>query len=144
MMRGGRYEALRLPRDNATGQLEGAGATRRSRSVAPATSTARRQPSTGQSPRGKPKSLAQLVNIKRKKDAAGEDIGYTLHPGTDSDLFEQVGLRDGDVLTRINGINTDTAASVWRGLQSPKSGEPVTLTVLRGDQEETLTFKLPE
>ena len=71
-------------------------------------------------------------------------IGYTLQPGKDPQLFEQMGLQPGDVVTQINDVTLDNLSNGMRALKSAQSGETVSMTVLRGETEETLSFSLPE
>jgi general secretion pathway protein C len=91
-----------------------------------------------------PKSLYGLVRTIPKKDAEGKMIGYTLQPGRDPQLFEQMGLQAGDVVTRINDISLDNLTSGVRALRSTQAGENVSLTIIRGGQEEVLSFNVPE
>jgi general secretion pathway protein C len=79
-----------------------------------------------------------------KKDDQGKMIGYILQPGREPELFEQMGLKPGDVVTRINDVNLNNLASGMQALRSVQSGDTVSMTVLRGDQTEDLSFRLPE
>ena len=145
LLRGGRYETLRLPRDTIAG---GSGvptisAATASRSDTADTTSARLQ-SLRQSLRQNPKSLFGLVRTIPKKDDQGKMIGYILQPGREAELFDQMGLKPGDIVTRINDVNLDNIASGMQALRSVESGDTVTMTVLRGDQQENLTFRMPE
>jgi general secretion pathway protein C len=59
-------------------------------------------------------------------------------------LFEQMGLKPGDVVTRINDVNLDNLASGMQALRSVQSGDTVSMTVQRGGQQEDLSFRIPE
>jgi general secretion pathway protein C len=141
LLRGGRYETLRLPQDEKS-----SGGTRASRRPSPAAtaSPAQRLGSLRQTLKDNPKSLYGLVRTTPKTSAEGNMIGYTLQPGRDPQLFEQMGLQPGDVVTRINDIGLDNLSNGMRALKSAQSGETVSMTVMRGDQEETLSFNVPE
>jgi general secretion pathway protein C len=71
-------------------------------------------------------------------------MGYALAPGRDPELFEQVGLQEGDVVVQVNDIKLDNPANSARALKSVQSGESVSVTVLRGGEEQVLTLNLPE
>jgi general secretion pathway protein C len=142
LLRGGRYEILRLPRDTISG---GAGTAAINAATASlATTTSERLQSLRQTLRQNPKSLFGLVRTIPKKDDQGKMIGYILQPGRESELFEQMGLKPGDVVTRINDVNLDNLASGMQALRSVQSGDTVSMTVQRGGQQEDLSFRIPE
>ena len=142
LMRGGRYEVLRLPRDTLS---DNAGvATISATTASRSDTTSERLQALRQSLRQNPKSLFGLVRTIPKKDDQGKMIGYILQPGREPELFEQMGLKPGDVVTRINDVNMDNLASGMQALRSVQSGDTVSMTVLRGDQQENLSFRIPE
>jgi general secretion pathway protein C len=142
LLRGGRYEILRLPRDTITG--DAGGAIISANDASRVETTSERLRTLRQSLRQNPKSLFGLVRTIPKKDDQGKMIGYILQPGREPELFDQMGLKPGDVVTRINDVNLNNLASGMQALRSVQSGDTVSMTVLRGDQTEDLTFRLPE
>ena len=138
LMRGGRYETLSLPEDVLGGSVRNSP----SRSTAPVQS--QRLQSLRKTLKQNPKSLYGLVRTTPKRDEEGKMIGYTLQPGRDPELFESMGLQPGDVVTRINEIELSDLSNGMAALKSAQSGEAVTLTVMRDDQEETLSISVPE
>jgi general secretion pathway protein C len=84
------------------------------------------------------------VRATPKRGEDGKTIGYTLSPGGDPDLFAQVGLQEGDVAIQINDIKLDNPTNSARALKSIQSGESVSVTVMRNDQEEVLSLEWPE
>jgi general secretion pathway protein C len=142
LLRGGRYEVLRLPRESLTGD---SGTTTISAATASRSdTTSSRLQALRQTLRQNPKSLFGLVRTIPKKDDQGKMIGYILQPGREAELFDQMGLKPGDIVTRINDINLDNIASGMQALRSVQSGDTVSMTVQRGDQQQTLNFKIPE
>lgn len=145
LLRSGRYETLRLPDERQAGTPSRA---RRDTTVsigsAVNSAPAQRLRSIRQQLRRNPKSLYGLVRATPKKGEDGKMVGYTLQPGRDPELFKQMNLQDGDVVTRINDITLDTISNGMQALKSAEAGQTVTLTVLRGGQEETLSFEIPE
>ncbi len=149
LLRGGRYEILRLPREEATGgggiaTISAATASRYDTTDVADNGTSERLQSLRQTLRQDPKSLFGLVRTIPKKDDKGKMIGYILQPGREPELFDQMGLKPGDVVTRINDINLDNLASGMQALRSVQSGDTVSMTVLRGDKQESLTFRIPD
>ena len=142
LQRGGRYEVLRLPRESVMGNsgvptISAATATRLD-------TTSERLQSLRRTLKQNPKSLFGLVRTIPKKDAQGKMIGYILQPGREPELFDQMGLKPGDIVTRINDIDLDNIASGMRALRSVQSGDTASMTVQREGREQTLSFRIPE
>jgi general secretion pathway protein C len=149
LLRGGRYEILRLPRETIAGgggipTISATTATRTDIEESADGATSERLQSLRQTLRQDPKSLFGLVRTIPKKDDQGKMIGYILQPGREPELFEQMGLKPGDVVTRINDINLDNLASGMQALRSVQSGDTVSMTVLRGEKQEDLSFRIPD
>lgn len=139
LKRNGRFETLRLPRDKKSST------TVASRTVAarPAASPRERLNAARQQlKRGT--NLPNLVRATPKRGKDGKTIGYMLSPGRDPDLFEQVGLQAGDVAIQINDIRLDNPTNSARALKSMQSGESVSVTVMRNNQEQVLSLEWPE
>jgi general secretion pathway protein C len=143
LMRNGRYETLRLPDERSSAEGRSRDTSRRSGSNTTPTQTQSLK-SMRQQLKQNPKSLYGLVRATPKKDEAGNLVGYTLQPGRDPELFQNMGLQEGDVVTGINDIKLDSVNSSKEALKSAEAGDSVTMTVLRNGQEETLTFSMPE
>ena len=146
LQRGGRYETLRLPKDDKPGNTVSSRNASPSRSVSTRSSSspAQRLKQVRENMRKRPRDLYNLVRATPKKDAQGKIIGYELGVGRDPALFKQVGLQKGDVAIQINDIKLDNPANSARALKSAQSGETVSVTVLRNGQEEVLSLSVPE
>jgi general secretion pathway protein C len=138
LMRGGRYETLSLPEE----ALQSGSGRAPLRSGSPAQS--QRLQTLRNTLKKNPKSLYGLVRTTPRRDEEGKMIGYTLQPGRNPKLFDELGLQPGDVVTRLNDIELSDLSNGMRALKSAQAGETVTLTVLRGDQEEELSINVPE
>ncbi len=138
LMRSGRYETLSLPEDVRGGRARNTP----TRSTRPDQS--RRLKAIRKTLKQNPKSLYGLVRTTPKRDDDGNMIGYTLQPGRDRKLFEVMGLQPGDVVTHVNEVELSDLSDGMRALKSAQGGETVTLTVMRGDQEQTLSISVPE
>jgi len=69
-------------------------------------------------------------------------VGFRLRPGRDRQLFQQLGLNGGDVLTEINGTRLNSPAQGLMMLQELMSASRIDVRVLRNGAEVPLTFSL--
>jgi general secretion pathway protein C len=72
----------------------------------------------------------------------GQFVGFRLRPGRDRQLFQQLGLNGGDVLTEINGTRLSSPAQGLAILQELMSASRIDVRVLRNGAEVPLTFTL--
>jgi general secretion pathway protein C len=141
LKRNGRFETLRLPKDKLPSNTV---ASRFVSAPASAGSPQQRLNSARQQLKQSPSNLSDLVRATPKRGEDGNTIGYILSPGRDPELFAQVGLQEGDVAIQINDIKLDNPSNSARALKSMQSGESVSVTVMRNDQEEVLSLEWPE
>lgn len=135
LKRSGRYETLRLPTDGQSG----GNISPLARARTPAT-PAERLRTVREGIRSSPRSLYNLVRASQKLDDAGNILGYSVEPGSKPELFEEVGLQSGDVIVEVNGLALSEPDNGAGALKSLTSGEAVTVKLLRGGQEHTLTL----
>jgi type II secretory pathway component PulC len=82
-------------------------------------------------------NLLQVIRPSPRREN-GKLIGFAVRPGTNRALFNQTGLKSGDVVTEINGMaltNNNVSRQAMQGLTTASSA---TLTVLRGGQPTTV------
>ena len=72
----------------------------------------------------------------------GQFIGFRLRPGRDRQLFQQLGLNGGDVLTEINGSRLNSPAQGLTALQEVLNAGQINVRILRNGAEIPLTFSL--
>lgn len=72
----------------------------------------------------------------------GQFAGFRLRPGRNRQLFQQLGLNGGDVLTEINGTRLSSPAQGLAILQELMNASQIDLRVLRNGVEVPLTFTL--
>ena len=140
LKRNGRYETLRLILD---GPSRGA-ATMRSPARTLAKAQQQRIRDIRRKAKKSPKSLLQVVRPRPYKDAENVMQGYTLQPGREPQLFNELGLQAGDVVVQINEVKLDSAVNGMQALKSIQSGDSVSMTILRGGQEQVMNFSMPE
>jgi len=77
-----------------------------------------------------PAEMGKLIRITPSKQH-GKFVGYRLRPGRDPTLFNQAGLRTGDVLTHLNGTALDSPMKGLSALQELAKTDFLDLQVLR-------------
>lgn len=138
LQRNGRYETLRLPTDVKPGAVFSPVATPvSSRS---AQSPAARLQAVRQQIRQQPASLARIMRVAPQNDPEGNLIGYSVAPGQDAQVFQELGLQAGDVVTEVNGLALSDPQNSAKALTSLQSGEPVTVKLLRDGAEQSLSL----
>jgi general secretion pathway protein C len=90
-----------------------------------------------------PQSLAEVVNVSAVR-VGGSLVGYRLAPGRDSEQFEQLGFKPGDLVTGVNGIALDSPANTMKLYNAMRSAGEVVFDLKRNDQEMTLSVSLGE
>jgi general secretion pathway protein C len=138
LKRNGRYETLRLPTDVQPGNVFSAAAV--PAALRSTQSAAERLQAVRQQIRQQPAKLAGMLRIAPVNDPEGNMIGYSVAPGRDPQLFEQIGLQAGDVVTQVNGLPMSDPQNGPQALQALQGGEPVTVKLLRNGVEETLAL----
>ncbi|MEZ5536610.1 MAG: type II secretion system protein N [Thiolinea sp.] len=82
-------------------------------------------------------NLLQVIRPSPRREN-GQLIGFAVRPGTNRALFNQTGLRSGDVVTEINGMALTNNQVSRQAMQSLVSASGATLTVLRGGEPTTV------
>ncbi|MFP5306790.1 MAG: type II secretion system protein GspC [Gammaproteobacteria bacterium] len=72
----------------------------------------------------------------------GQQRGYRIYPGRERDAFQQLGLRPGDLVTAVNGVQLDDNQKALQLLGELSQATAVTLTIERGGQVQTLNLSL--
>lgn len=85
-----------------------------------------------------PDKILEIASISEAKDKDGNLIGFRLSPGKHRKLFRKLGLRPGDVVTQVNGVQLDSPAKGLMIMNELSSAASITLTLKRGDQEVTI------
>ncbi|MGL6260640.1 type II secretion system protein GspC [Vibrio sp. WXL103] len=80
-----------------------------------------------------PQKLFQYVRMSQvKRD--GDVVGYRLSPGRDRELFESIGLQNGDIATQLNGQDLTDPAAMGQIFQDISNLTELSLTVERDGQ----------
>ncbi|QJR80811.1 type II secretion system protein GspC [Alteromonas pelagimontana] len=117
-----------------TRAVPAAGSTRRLESeAAEVTNTLREQPA----------SFTDYISISPKTEN-GQLVGYQVKPGKNPVLFESAGLKAGDVVVQINGMDlTDTQQSM-EAMNELRNAQTIELTMTRDGEYITVYLDMPE
>ncbi len=88
-----------------------------------------------------PQSLLKYITLSQERQG-DKIIGYRLGPGKDKTLFDESGLKLGDIATSINNVDlTDPSqmSLIWRNLSDASE---ISLTVMRNGQTHEINISL--
>lgn len=146
--RGGRMEALRLPKtdsSSAPGPAFGPMvATAAPVDSAPDTSVPQPQ-NLGELRQQMAQNPQRLMDVVRAMPVQeqGKLSGYRVYPAGNSPVFTQLGLKPGDVVTSVNGIPLNNPAQSMQLLSSLKTSEQISITLTRNGQSQTQVLQVP-
>lgn len=88
-----------------------------------------------------PSKASEYIRVQPASQG-GQLRGYRIYPGRDRELFNSVGLRPGDVVTAVNGIELDNAQKALQMLNDLSRASNFVLTIDRGGQVQTVNVSL--
>lgn len=137
LSRNGRLETLSLERDKPS---TGSGlASAPVAEVAPATSAAAPLAQIRQEILQDPAKASEYVRVQ-PATVAGQLKGYRIYPGRDRAAFSAAGLRPGDLVTAVNGVQLDDPAKALQLLTDLSQAGQVNLVIERGGQPENISI----
>ncbi len=140
--RNGRFETLKLPKKRSLqGRQTGTRNSARAGSGTNSTRAAafnRYRSEIKQNP-------TSFLNYVRATPArqSGKFIGFRLQAGKKRGALKELGLKPGDIVTSINGVQIDAPAKGMKAMQALGQGDSVSVTLLRAGQEVSLNLTLP-
>lgn len=84
-----------------------------------------------------PSKAAEYIRVQ-PASSAGQLRGYRLYPGRNRAAFNAVGLRPGDLVTQVNGIQLNDANTALQMLGQLSQSNNITVVVERGGQQQTV------
>lgn len=145
LKRGARLEALYLPKESTAGFSEfGMNSDTQEPNGSPAGPAVEMSGNLGaklqdyrQRILNDPQQIFGLARMQPVMED-GKLKGYKLSPNKEKQLFREVGLRPGDVVTSVNGLPLSDPAAAGQVMAQVSSATQLTLTVDRGGREETI------
>lgn len=144
LLRNGQYETLRLPEESqavAAGAPRGAPAATNRQRPAPR-SVGEGLAAIRQDIVANPQNVATYIQGEPVNRAGGGIVGFRVFAGQNRAVFEQSDLREGDIITNVNGIQLDGLDKAAEAMAQLTSSDSVTVTVLRDGAEHTLQIQL--
>ncbi|MDM4770156.1 type II secretion system protein GspC [Solimonas sp. SE-A11] len=138
LMRNGKAETLRLNKDQPSSAMASAGP---SDSTAVDSATAANLASARDQILQDPSRASEYIRVQ-PASVNGQLRGYRVYPGRERELFNNAGLRPGDVVTAVNGIELDNAQKALQMLNDLSRASNFVLTVDRGGQAQTVNVSL--
>ncbi|PPE72902.1 type II secretion system protein GspC [Solimonas fluminis] len=138
LMRNGKAETLRLNKDQPGSSVAAtapAGPASMDSGTAATLAAARDQILQD------PSRASEYIRVQ-PASVNGQLRGYRVYPGRERGLFNDVGLRPGDVVTAVNGIELDNAQKALQMLNDLSRASNFALTVDRGGQAQTVNVTL--
>jgi general secretion pathway protein C len=139
LSRNGRLETLRLERDRPT--AGGPALPSPAVAVAPALNPAQQLAQIREEVLSDPAKASDYVRVQ-PANVGGQLRGYRIYPGRDRTVFSAAGLRPGDLVTSVNGVQLDDPARALQLLTELSQAGQVTLVVERGGQSQTISVNL--
>ena len=138
--RGGRLETLRLPQDLAGGSNGAQPAAMQQ--PPPMAMQPQNLGQLRQEIMNNPQRLMEVVRTMPVMDH-GKLSGYRVYPAGNPSIFNQLGLKAGDVVTTVNGIPLTDPAQSMRVLSTIKTSDQISVGLLRNGQMQTQVLQMP-
>ncbi|NKF22488.1 type II secretion system protein GspC [Solimonas marina] len=88
-----------------------------------------------------PAKASQFIRV-RPANIDGKLAGFRVYPGRERGAFNQIGLRPGDLVTAVNGIQLDDSQKALQMLTQLSKANNISLTVKRGGQTQNFNVNL--
>jgi len=141
--RGGRYETLKLPKESldmgTSTAAQGATSGTSGPAVAPRNTYSLRQ--YRDTLLNDPHKVADLVRINPAYKQ-GKFAGFKLQPGRDPAFLSRYGLRPGDVVTAVNGVQLDSPAKGLSIMKDLATANSLNLVVERNGVRQSYTLSV--
>ncbi|MEN8721032.1 MAG: type II secretion system protein GspC, partial [Oceanococcaceae bacterium] len=72
----------------------------------------------------------------------GALVGYRIYPGRDRQLFREMGLRPGDILTRVNGVDLNDPSRSLQLLGELSQASNIDITIERAGNQQSFSVSL--
>jgi general secretion pathway protein C len=147
LSRGGRLETLRLDKDRVTGLSgpntpQGEDNNSQSGDDSGAAGT-RSLAQVRQTLLADPSKAADYIRVQPVPAATGGGLGgYRIYPGRDRSIFTAAGLKPGDVVTAVNGVQLNDPSRSLQLLSDLSQSTQINLSVDRGGQSQNFSISL--
>lgn len=84
-----------------------------------------------------PNKAAEYIRVQ-PVNANGQMKGYRVYPGQNQSIFNNAGLRPGDLVTSVNGVQLDDTQKAMQMLSDLSKAGSVSVVIDRGGQPQTI------
>jgi len=89
--------------------------------------------------------LARQANSRPARDpATGELIGYEIFAIKQGSLFESLGLKNGDIISEVNGVKISNPAKAMSMFNQLKSASEINVSINRNGSNEELEYTIED
>ena len=96
----------------------------------------------GEALRAQPENFTDYIAIS-PMNQDGALVGYQVKPGRDPALFEAAGLKNGDIVVQINGMDLTDPQQAMDAMSEMRSAQSIELTVMRDGSYATIYLDMP-
>ncbi len=89
-----------------------------------------------------PESFAELISLSPHR-VGNQLIGYRVSPGANAALFSSLGLKPGDVVTELNGLDLSDVQQSFEAISLLQEADTLFLEILRKGENVSLEFDIP-
>lgn len=146
LARGGRLETLRLDKDApASGGLLPSGGVAEATPAAegPGPGAAASLAAIRTQLLADPSKAADYIRVQPVNSGNGIN-GYRIYPGKDRSIFTAAGLRPGDIVTAVNGVQLNDPSKSLQLLSDLSQSSQLNLTVDRGGQPQNFNISFSQ
>jgi len=90
-----------------------------------------------------PQSLAEVVRVSAVREG-NNLVGYRIAPGREPEQLTALGLRDGDLVTAVNGIALDDPSNTVKLYQAMRTAQEATFEIQRNGRPFTVSVNLAD
>jgi S1-C subfamily serine protease len=83
----------------------------------------------------------QTLDVEPSLDA-GRFLGWTIVELRSEQLFGGVDLKEGDVVTSVNGLPIERETEAWNAFESLRGADQITVAYARSGASRTLSYKI--
>lgn len=141
LSRNGQLETLRLDKDRPSASLSANAGAAPALQQAGNPDTAQMLGHIRDTLLNDPSKASDYLRIQ-PANVNGQQRGYRIYPGRDRSVFNGAGLRPGDLVTSVNGVQLDDPARALQMLGDLSSANTLNLTVERGGSQQAITVNL--
>lgn len=143
LSRGGRLETLRLERDKPGAAAPASYTPPPAAAAVPddGSGTAQQLATVRDEVLRDPAKASDYIRVQ-PANVGGQLKGYRVYPGRDRSAFGAAGLRPGDLVTAVNGVQLDDPAKALQLLADLGQAGQVNLVIERGGQSQSISINL--